>query len=667
MKLRSRIILFVLMVSIISILSLSTINYMISIKALETNLNERKELEALNVSKDIDRWMALQKSQIAELSQNMVVANNYEKNYIYKYLSEAGKRNEGNEYYITFSDKLFVSGSGWVPDSSYDPMARDWYIDAMDSDDFVVSEPYIDARTGGMVITISKAIKTYTGRQGVVASDIQIDYLVDTISTVDVGNDSYAFLIDNKGNIVTHQSKEFNPDKDRGVTNVGNILNGKLNPLMEKDDLGIREKKFKDYDGINRLFFFEDVVESNWKVGVAVSVSDTLGMVNNAIYYTILTTVIILMLSIVVSIYISNSITKPIIKTANIAENIGNLSLLDNIDEKDLQRKDEVGQMYNSYGDIISKLKIFMTNLEESIHANQKVYEDTIDRLNYLLNEAEDTSATTEELSAGMEETTATILSVNESADEINRAISDFSGKVEEGSVTSSAISEKADELSTQFIQAKDNTMELYNGTRKEIEEAIQSSKEVDKIDMLSNAILQISEQTGLLSLNAAIEAARAGESGKGFAVVAEEIRKLAENSNETVVEIQSVTKGITQAVEKLVNNTTKLIDFLENDIINDYEMMVDAVSNYKEDGSSLNAIIEDLSATSEELAASISQISTSINEIAITVEESTKGTTNIAEKNTNIVEAINNINNIMEQNKEVSNKLEQLVSQVKY
>ena len=106
--------------------------------------------------------------------------------------------------------------------------------------------------------------------------------------------------------------------------------------------------------------------------------------------------------------------------------------------------------------------------------------------------------------------------------------------------------------------------MNLYANTKEEIEEAIQSSKEVEKINILSNSILEISEQTGLLSLNAAIEAARAGESGRGFAVVAEEIGKLAENSNETVEEIQTVTENITKAVSKLIKNTTKLIDFLK-------------------------------------------------------------------------------------------------------
>src|SRR5699024_3636651 len=169
--------------------------------------------------------------------------------------------------------------------------------------------------------------------------------------------------------------------------------------------------------------------------------------------------------------YTSNSITKPIIHSVAIAENIGNLNLLDNIDEKDLKRKDEVGQMYNSYQNIIEKLKVFMKELEESISTNDQEYKETIEKLSILTNQAEDTSATTEELSASMEETAAATISLDESTTDIDRAISDFAEKVEEGAITSSEISTKAETLSVQFNEARNNTMEIYVNARKDIEE----------------------------------------------------------------------------------------------------------------------------------------------------------------------------------------------------
>lgn len=664
-KLKNRVVFLTTLVCIISILAISLINHQVAIKGLEQEVNHRVQLETDNISKDIDKWIAVRKGILNEIIEGMVAGNNFEYEYGCDYLKEAVTRNPGSHYYMSFSDQFYIHPTRNQPAS--DPTQRGWYLGAMSNpNDFYISPPYVDSRTQNMVISIAKAFKTIDGREGVISSDIQIDYLVDFVSSAKISEDSYAFLIDSAGNLITHLNEEYKPIEGES-TNVNDILEGKLDKIVQSEELEIKDRRIKDYDGEDRFFYLGDVAESNWKVGVGVSVDYAIGTVNNVIKYTLIAAIIVLAISIVLSLFFANSITKPIIAAVAIAGHIGNLNLLDNIDEKNLAKKDEIGQMYGSFQNIIDKLRIFMADMEGSIHTNQEVYRNTIVELNLLTDLAEDTSATTEELSASMEETAAFTLSVNEAANDINMAIADFTEKVEHGAYTSNEISSNADSLSVKFIQAKNNTMDVYASNRVEIEKAIESSSKVKEIDVLSQAILKISEQTSLLSLNAAIEAARAGESGRGFAVVADEIRKLAEDSNQTVAEIQNVTQDITKSVNQLVYNTTELINFLENDIIKDYEMMVNAVLQYKDDGSSLNNIILDLSATSQELSATVSQISTSMNEISVTVEDSTLATTNIAEKNMNIVEAINNINNIMDKNKQVSDKLDQIVSQVQF
>lgn len=664
-KLKNRVVFLTALVCIISILSISLINHQVAIKGLEEEVNNRVQLETDNISKDIDKWIAVQKGSLKEIIEGMIAGNNFEYEYGCDYLKAAVARNPGTHYYMSFSDQYYIHPTRNQPAS--DPTQRPWYLGAMSNpDDFYISAPYVDSRTQNMVISIAKAFKTIDGREGVISSDIQIDYLVDFVSSAKISEDSYAFLIDSAGNLITHLNEDFKPSKDHS-TNVSDILEGKLDKIAQSEELEIRNRRIKDYDGVDRFFFLGDVEESDWKVGVGVSVDYAIGTVSNVIKYTLFAAIIVLAISIVLSLFFANSITKPIIAAVGIAGHISNLNLLDNVDEKNLARKDEIGQMYRSFQNIIDKLRVFMKEMEGSIHTNQEVYRNTLGELNHLTDLAEDTSATTEELSASMEETAAFTVSVNEAANDINMAIADFTEKVEHGAFTSNEISSNADTLSVKFIQAKNNTMDVYASNRVEIEKAIESSSKVKEIDVLSQAILKISEQTSLLSLNAAIEAARAGESGRGFAVVADEIRKLADDSNQTVVEIQNVTQDITKSVNQLVHNTTELIHFLENDIIKDYEMMVNAVLQYKDDGSSLNNIILDLSATSQELSATVSQITTSMNEISVTVEDSTLATTNIAEKNMNIVEDINNIHKILEQNKQVSDKLEQIVSQVQF
>jgi methyl-accepting chemotaxis protein len=177
----------------------------------------------------------------------------------------------------------------------------------------------------------------------------------------------------------------------------------------------------------------------------------------------------------------------------------------------------------------------------------------------------------------------------------------------------------------------------IIEGSHEELENAIEQAKAVEQVALLSDTILQISSQTNLLALNAAIEAARAGEAGKGFAVVAEQIRKLAEDSKNTVAEIQLVTKNIYSAVQNLTGTSEKILDFVNKIVVKDYDMLVETGEGYSNDAANIDSMVMDFSATSEELLASISNMLKSINEVSQATYECASGTTNIAEKTNNI------------------------------
>src|SRR5699024_3183940 len=125
------------------IISISAINYTVSIKKLESEVQQKVKLEADSIAKDIDGWMGLQKKTLLEIIDGMVAANNFEYEYGCDYLADAKERNPGNHYYMSFSDQYYLHPTRNKPD--YDPTQRGWYVGAMEvGDEFYISKPYVD-------------------------------------------------------------------------------------------------------------------------------------------------------------------------------------------------------------------------------------------------------------------------------------------------------------------------------------------------------------------------------------------------------------------------------------------------------------------------------------------------------------------------------------------
>ena len=383
--------------------------------------------------------------------------------------------------------------------------------------------------------------------------------------------------------------------------------------------------------------------------------------------YVVVITALAVILSLLLGIIIITGISKRTRKTLELIKKTANLDLENSAEyDKFLKEKDEFGLIINAESEVRKELVNIIKEVSNNASTINKIVDLTNQRMSRLGEEIDGVSATTEELSAGMEETAASVQEMNAASNEIERASENIAENAKEGSLEAEKISKTANELNKSFTVSQESAYRIFEEVKISLEEALERSKAAEQISILADSILEITSQTNLLALNAAIEAARAGEAGKGFAVVADEIRKLAENSKNTVTEIQNITQTVLSSVNDLSSSSKSLLDFMNSDVVKDYGMMLQATKQYKKDAEFVNGLVENLSATAEMLLVSIQSTVKALDEVSAATNEGAEGTSNIAQQTSNIVENAGEVIKNIANAKEVSAKLNQMIAKFK-
>lgn len=277
-----------------------------------------------------------------------------------------------------------------------------------------------------------------------------------------------------------------------------------------------------------------------------------------------------------------------------------------------------------------------------------------------------DISATMEEMSAAMEETSASLYQVDESVVHIMDSIGTIAAKASSERESAAEIMEK---VQTIYESAETNRTDAARQAAEmseQMNERIERSRAVEQINTLTAEIINITDQTSLLALNASIEAARAGEAGKGFAVVASEIGSLADNSARAAEGIQRVSQEVIHAVNELAGESEQMIRFMNETAMAGYERLLDNSINYKNDVCRLSETMNEFADESMHLNNSIDSIKGAVDAVNIAVEESAKGIVDVTEMASDMTTSMENIKGEAESNREIAGQLASEVGKFK-
>ena len=402
-----------------------------------------------------------------------------------------------------------------MPDG-YDPRTRPWYKDALNSAASSLTEPYIDAATGQMVISIGAPVRIAGQTLGVVGADLTLQTITDSINALNFNGMGYAFLISADGKILVH------PDKTLVTKNLKDIYPQDTPSI----NAGFSEIQV---DGKTRIVTFAPVKglgSVNWYIGLSVDKEQAFAALSEFRTSAIIATVIAVVSIIALLGLLIRLLMQPLhVMTRamqNIAEGEGDLTR-----RLVVESQDEFGMLGSAFNRFVERIHSSISEVASATEQVNEVALRVVSASNSSMLNSDEQASRTNSVAAAINELGAAAQEIARNAAQASHQASDARGLAEEG--------QQVVERSISSMQQLSKMLGTSSGHIESL-----NDKTVN-IGQILEVITSISQQTNLLALNAAIEAARAGEAGRGFAVVADEVRNLAHRTQESAQQVQKM------------------------------------------------------------------------------------------------------------------------------